>query len=181
MTLFWPEFLLSLCDPGCWAEGDPRELGKWLWVRRCSRGLATVRHPASRNATATGTQESVCSLCGQLHIFSSPWKQIKKAARKSGLSPTSQVIASWGESRGGRLQAWVGTRCLRCLSLGEGGSDTGLTAAMTAATPPQTCWAVTLGRRKTQNKFHVVFPTWWLHPILGLSQACHPQSRSHGK
>lgn len=194
MTLFWPEFLLSLCDPGCCDGGDPRELSKWLWVRRCGRRLATARHPASRNSATTGTQESVCSLCGQLHIFSSPWKQIKKAARKSGLSPTSQVIMSWAESRAERLRLctrggwfpWVGTEAHRQemptvpQPWGEG-NDTGLTAAMTAATPPQTCWAVTLGRRKTQNKFHVVFPTWWLHPILGLSQACHPLSRSHGK
>ena len=43
--------------------------------------LATACHPASRNPATTGTQESVCSFCGQLHIFSPPRKK-KKAATK---------------------------------------------------------------------------------------------------
>lgn len=42
--------------------------------------LATACHPASRNPATTGTQESVCSLCGQLHIFSPPCKKKKKKA-----------------------------------------------------------------------------------------------------
>lgn len=105
--------------------------------------------------------------------------------KSSRVGPRAELKGSRLCTRGGWFP-WVGTEAHRQemptvpQPWGEG-NDTGLTAAMTAATPPQTCWAVTLGRRKTQNKFHVVFPTWWLHPILGLSQACHPLSRSHGK
>lgn len=63
--------------------------------------LATACHPASRNPATTGTQESVCSLCGQLHIFSPPCKKKKKKRliQKSGLSPTPQAITRWSKGR----------------------------------------------------------------------------------
>lgn len=73
---------------------------------RCSMSLATACHPASRNLARTGTQESVCSLWGQLHIFSPPWK--KKLLQKSGLSPTSQAITRWTQGRTERLRGLVG-------------------------------------------------------------------------
>lgn len=74
---------------------------------RCSMSLATACHPASRNPATTGTQESVCSLCGQLHIFSPPCKKKKKKScykSQASLPPLKQ-------SRGGaraelRLQGW---------------------------------------------------------------------------
>ena len=52
---------------------------------RWSISLATACHPASRNPATAGAQESACSFCGQLHIFSPPRKNL--AAPKSGLSP----------------------------------------------------------------------------------------------
>lgn len=74
---------------------------------RCSMSLATACHPASRNPATTGTQESVCSLCGQLHIFSPPSKKKKKKLlQKSGLSPTPQAITRWSKGRAERLQGW---------------------------------------------------------------------------
>lgn len=49
--------------------------------------LATACHPASRNPATTGTQESVCSFCGQLHIFSPPRKK-KSCYKSQASSPT---------------------------------------------------------------------------------------------
>lgn len=52
-------------------------------------------------------------------------------------------------------------------------------AAQTAATALRTCCAVTSGRRKTQNKFDVVFTTRWLQFYWRMSQSHHPLSRTH--
>lgn len=68
---------------------------------RCSMSLATACHPASRNPATTGTQESVCSLCGQLHIFSPPSKKKKKktATKVRPLShPSSNHEVEQGQS-----------------------------------------------------------------------------------
>lgn len=177
MTLFCARVLIFPCATlAAGIKATPgSSLGKWLWVRRYSRGLATSRHPASGNPATTGTQESVCSLCGQLHIFSSPWKKIKRAATKirpvshlpsnhevgqeqSPKAPGLYTRGAWFPWAGGKKaprsemptvpQPYRGTQSRDRLQ------------TMTAATPLQTCCAVTLGRRKTQNKFHVVFPTW---------------------
>lgn len=64
--------------------------------------MATACHPASRNPATAGAQESACSFCGQLHIFSPPRKNV--AAQKSGLSPAPPPAIRSGQGQGERLQ-----------------------------------------------------------------------------
>ena len=73
---------------------------------RCSMSLATACHPASRNPATAGTQESACSFCGQLHIFSPPRKKV--ATQKSGLSPAPPHAIRSGQGQRERLQGWRG-------------------------------------------------------------------------
>lgn len=140
---------------------------------RGSGGLATARHPASRNPATTGTQEPVCSLCGQIRIFSSPWKKIKKAARESRpVSPASRGIASWAKHGAVGLQGprAPGTEAHRSidmptvpLSLKEGhGPGTDCSNDSSHADPNTLCchFGEKKKKKKTQNKFRVVLTAW---------------------
>lgn len=161
MTPFWARILLfPWAVLGCWDEGDSRELSKWLWVMRCSMSLATACHPAPRNPATNGTQESVCSLCGQLHIFFPSLQRKKKSGYKSqaSLPPPKQ-------SRD-RLRAEPKAAGLPPLTPGVGRqarwsytssspSAFGREATAAAAAALATYCAATSGR-KTQNKFDVV-------------------------
>nr|KAF6418727.1 hypothetical protein HJG63_008752 [Rousettus aegyptiacus] len=133
---------------------------------RCSMSLATACHPASRNPATTGTQESVCSLCGQLHIFSPPCKKKKNSCYKSQASSTPKAIAMWTKGRagtragragggrlGGQASVWVARLSVTQCKKGK------RRAARTVAATLATYCVVTSGRRKTQNKFDVVSTT----------------------
>lgn len=75
---------------------------------RCSMSLATACHPASRNPATTGTQESVCSLCGQLHIFSPPCKKKKGKKVATKVRPPSHSLSNHriDEGQSQRLRGW---------------------------------------------------------------------------
>lgn len=133
---------------------------------RCSMSLATACHPASRSPAATGTQESVCSLCGQLHIFSPPCKKKERKKRKgyksqASLPPPKQSqerLRAEPKAEGlppspgiGRQAGWSDTFSSSS-ALGREATEGWGAAAKALAT----CCAVTPGRRKTQNKFDVV-------------------------
>ena len=118
---------------------------------RWSISLATACHPASRNPATAGAQESACSFCGQLHIFSPPRKNV--AAPKSGLSPAPPQAIRSGQGQRERLQGrrgrgrrarWGGSYQLSAPWRGGGKQPL-------QKRRPQHCWGLCRHFRKKEN------------------------------